>query len=433
MTNRPPVNSAPVSITGMGIVSSIGHNLAEFSQALAEGKSGIRRLSKTTTPPLPMSIGADITGFHFEEQLKAFPDLPESLIQSAQQLARRAPLTIQTSVIAALQAWQQAKLHDRQVQPERIGLVIAGHNTTQNYQYALYPDFQQNPEYLSPRYALQFMDSNQIGVLSALLNIQGEGFVTGGASASGNIGIIHGMRLIQTGVVDACLVVGVMADLSPMEIQGFYTIRALGGKQFHDQPDKACRPFDAQHEGFIPGQAAACLVLESTAQIEQGKVPSLADILGGAINLHASASTEPNLNGEAKAMTAALQQGGLAATQIDYINTHGSSSPLGDNVEIQAIEQVFGDHLANIRLNATKGLTGHCLYSAGVVEAIATAVQMQQGFIHANINLDQPIHKSAGFCGATAEHRPIHNAISNSFGFSGINTSLALQNPINRL
>ena len=425
-----PNASSSVQITGMGIVSSIGHNSTEFAHALAHGKSGIRTLSKKTTPPLAVNIGAEIGSFCFESMLDKFSDIPESLIEKARHIARRAPFTVQTSVISALQAWQQADLTNKPINPERIGLVISGHNTCQNYQYTLSSDFQHNPEYLSPRYALQFMDSNQLGVLSELFNIQGEGFVTGAASASGNVGVIQGMRLIQAGVVDACLVVGVVADLSPMEVQGFYTLGAMGGKHYHDQPEQACRPFDSSHEGFIQGQASACLVLESTASATHRKTPSLATVLGGAIKLHASASSEPNINGEVKAMNAALQQSGLTANQIDYLNTHGSSSPLGDNVEIQAIEQVFGTHFSNIWLNATKGLTGHCLYSAGIVEIIATAIQMQHGFIHANINLDNPIHKTAKFCGATAVQQPIHNAISNSFGFGGINTSIVLQNPI---
>jgi malonyl-ACP decarboxylase len=424
---RSPKSQSCVQITAMGIVSAIGHDIAEFSHSLAAGKSGIRRIERNTTPPLPVAIGAEIDGFCFEQMLEQFSDMPESLTQSALHIARRSPFTVQTSVISALQAWRQARLDESPLKPERIGLVIAGHNTTQNYQYSLCPDFRRNPEYLSPRYALQFMDSNQIGVLSEIFNIRGEGFVTGGASASGNVGIIHGTRLIQAGLVDACLVVGVVADLSPMEIQGFYTIGAMGGKQFHDQPEKACRPFDALHEGFIYGQASACLVLESATSADTRNVPGLANILGGAINLHATASSQPDIDGETKAMNAAMQQSGLAANEIDYVNTHGSSSPLGDSVEIQAIEQVFGDHFPRIRLNATKGLTGHCLNSAGVVETIATVVQMQQGFIHANINLENPINTRANFCGPTAVSQQIHTAMSNSFGFGGINTSMVLQ------
>lgn len=416
-----------VRITGMGIVSSIGHDVAAFGEALVAGTSGIRRLTRATTPPLAVPIGAEIEDFAFQTALRAVPDLPDALQDAAARGARRAPFTVQTSVIAALQAWRQAQLQDGAIPPERIALVIAGHNTTLNYQYGHYPEFRENPEYLSPRYAVQVMDSNQLGVLSEIFRLKGEGFVAGGASASGNVGVIQGARLIQAGLADACLVVGVAADLSPMEVQGFHVIGAMGGKAFRDQPEKACRPFDARHEGFIYGQAAACLVLEAGASAERRGIASLATILGGAIRLHATASPQPDLDGEAEAMRAALRHSAVAATDVDYLNTHGTSSPLGDRTEIAAIEQVFGAHFPNVWLNASKGLTGHCLNSAGVVEVIATVVQMRQGFIHPNANLDTPIHATARFCGAAAAREPIRVAMSNAFGFGGINTSIVLR------
>lgn len=425
MTGAPPL--PPVLITGMGIVSSIGHDVAAFGRSLAAGQSGIRRVTRTTVPPLAVPIGAEIEDFSFQAAVRAIPDLPDALREAAARGARRAPFTIQTSVVAALQAWGQARLDAGAMAPERIALVVAGHNTTQSYQYGLYPEFRDNPEYLSPRYAVQVMDSNQLGVLSEMLGIKGEGFVAGGASASGNVGIIQATRLIQAGLADACLVVGVAADLSPMEIQGFHVIGAMGGKKFRDQPEKACRPFDAQHEGFIYGQAAACLVLESGASAQRRGVAGLAAILGGAIRLHATASPQPDLDGEAEAMRAALRHGAVAATDVDYLNTHGTASPLGDSTEVAAIAQVFGAHFPKVWLNATKGLTGHCLNSAGVVEVIATVIQMRQGFIHPNANLEAPIHATARFSGATAVRQPIRVAMSNAFGFGGINTSIVLR------
>lgn len=411
----------------MGIVSSIGHDIAAFARSLAEGRSGVKRISRETSPALAVDIGAEIEDFDSATALARSPDLPGDLLQSATRVARRSPFAIQASVAGALQAWTQARLHASPVAPERLGLVIAGHNTTQSLQYALQPGFRRDPEYLSPRYALQHMDSDQLGVLSEILGIRGEGFVVGGASASGNIGAIHGARLIAGGLVDACLVVGVVADLSPMEVQAFHAIGALGGKAFRDQPAQACRPFDARHEGFLPGQAAACLVLESGASAERRGVPRLARWLGGAIALHASATSEPDAGGEVRAMREALRQSGLGPGDIDYVNTHGTSSPLGDRAEIEAIAQVFGEHFPRVWLNATKGLTGHCLHSAGVVEIVATVIQMQQGFLHANLNLEEPINAKARFCGTTAVPHAPRNVLSNSFGFGGINTCVALQ------
>jgi malonyl-ACP decarboxylase len=425
-TARRPLSAPPVRVTGMGIVSSIGHDVAAFGRSLLEGRSGIGRITRETVPPLVVKIGAEIADFSFPTMLREITALPDALKDAASRLARREPFTIQTSVIAACQAWRQAGLHGRGVSAERIALVIAGNNTTQNYAYGLNAGFQSQPEYLTPRYAVQFMDSHQIGVLSEIFGIQGEGCVAGGASASGNVGIIQGMRLIQTGLADTCLVVGVVADLSPMEMQGFHALGAMGGKQFREMPEKACRPFDAQHEGFIYGQAAACVVLEAGDVADARGAASLAEILGGAINLHATASPQPDVDGEARAMRGALLQSGLVPSDVAYMNTHGTSSPLGDVTEARAIEQVFGAHFPNVWLNATKGLTGHCLNSAGVVELIATVIQMREGSLHPNANLEKPIH-AGRFVGATAVRERVDVAMSNSFGFGGINTSIVLR------
>lgn len=421
-----------IAITGMGIVSSIGDGLSDFGAALESGKSGIRRMDGVSASGVSVDIAADIRDFSFMERLRQFQGMPDSMLNAARRLGRRAPFTIQTSIISALQAWQQAGLctepADRsRIDPDRIGLIIAGQNTTQNYQYALIPKFKATPEYLSPRYALEFMDSNQIGVLSELLGIQGEGFVVGGASATGNVGIIKGAQAISQGRLDICLVVGVLADLSPMDIQGFVNIGALGGKVFRDDPEKACRPFDVRHEGFIYGQAGAGIVLESRAGAARRGGPVHACLKGAAMNLDGNSSADPSVNGEVKAMLSALQQSGMRPEDIDYINTHGTSSPLGDKTEAAAINRAFKDCTSGPWLNATKGLTGHCLYSAGVVEVIATVVQMTKGFIHPNKNLETPIDSALKFCGSRAVRQPIATAISNSFGFGGINTSIVLK------
>ncbi|TAK73856.1 MAG: beta-ketoacyl-ACP synthase [Gammaproteobacteria bacterium] len=401
----------PIYCVGTGIISSIGANVQEFSNALKNGVSGISWLKGYENSELPMRIGAQIPDFSFTNI----------------KVARRSPFTIQTSVIAVVEAWHQARLSENQVEPERIGLVIAGQNTTQNYQYALHAKFIEHPEYLSPRYALQFLETDQVGVISEIFNIQGEGFVVGGASASGNVAIIKAQQLIQAGIVDVCLVVGVVADLSPMDIQGFYNIGAMGAREFKHQPEKASRPFDDKHEGFIYGQASGCLVLESASSMERRKITPNAELLGGSLCLAGNSTSEPNLAAEVKVMKTAIKQSHISSDRIDYLNAHGSSSPLGDQVEVEAIISVFGGNNKNLLINSTKGLIGHCLYSAGVVEAIATIVQMQNNFIHPNKNLENPISDSCQFSGGVSIDKKITYAMSNSFGFGGINTSIILK------
>ncbi len=416
-----------VGITGMGIVSSIGDDVSAFCNSLRNGESGIKQMASIKEPKLSVDIAAEIQNFSFLEFLNRFQNIPAEKLNNARRLGQRAPFAIQTSIISAIEAWHNARLFGLKLSSERMGLIVAGQNGTQNYQYDLIPKFRENPEYLSPRYALEFLETNQVGILSELFDIMGEGFVVGGASATGNVGIIKGYQSVLCGLVDVCLVVGIVADLSPMDIQGFINIGAMGGKKYANQPDKACRPFDTQHEGFIYGQACACVILESESSASKRGISFQAEIKGGSLNLDGNSSANPNVHGEEKAMISALKKTGLSASDVDYINTHGSSSPLGDKTEAEAIYNVFGNHTSNVWLNATKGLTGHCLYSAGMVEIIATVTQMREGFIHPNKNLEEAIHKDLKFCGAEAINHRIDVAMSNSFGFGGINTSVVLK------
>ncbi|NOX92983.1 MAG: beta-ketoacyl-ACP synthase [Gammaproteobacteria bacterium] len=417
-----------VAVIGMGIVCSIGNNVPDFQQSLKDGVSGITWLANRTGPKLSVDIGAEIKEFSFLDRLDHYSDLPAELLQKARRCAQRSPFSIQTSVLSALEAWQDSGMFARENNPERLGVIVTGESTTQNYRYGLHADFEADPEYLSPRYALQFLDSNQVGVLSEILTIKGEGFVVGGASASGNVGIIKAVQLIQSGIVDTCLVTGVVADLSPIELQGFVNIGAMVRENKFQTPDKASRPFDAQHAGFVYGQASACVVLQSCDVATKGKALVRAKILGAAMNLDGVSTTEPNVAGEAGAMKAALHRAGISASDIHYLNAHGSSSPLGDNTEVEAIKQVFADHVSKLWVNSTKGLTGHCLYSAGVVELIASVLQMEGEFIHPNKNLEDPIDDDLRFSGAMFERDRIEFAMSNSFGFGGINSSIVFQN-----
>ncbi|WP_046744435.1 beta-ketoacyl synthase N-terminal-like domain-containing protein [Kordia zhangzhouensis] len=422
------LQKSTINITGMGIVSAIGDTINTFTNSLQQGISGIHATHPKLEPKLSVQIAAEVRDFSFREKLQNIPNIPEEKLAKAKRLGQRAPFVIQSTILAALQAWSAANLFEKKLASERIGLVVAGQNSTQKYQYDLLSQFKEDPEYLSPRYALEFLETNQVGVLSELFEIEGEGVVVGGASATGNVGIIKGYQLLELGIVDACLIVGVPADLSPMDIQGFINIGAMGGKKYNQQPSLACRPFDEEHEGFIYGQASASIILETQQSIEKRNVASLAEVVGYGYNLDKNSSANPNLEGEEKAMRAALQKAAISLEDINYINTHGSSSPLGDKTEAEAIYNVFSNQISHLYLNATKGLTGHCLYTAGMVEAIATVVQMQHNFLHPNMNLETPIRKDIQFCGKTAMHYTIHTALSNSFGFGGINTSIALRN-----
>lgn len=418
-----------IMISGMGIQCAIADNVETFAQSLKDGRVGVAAIPDEQRVDSTVGIAAILEQFVLQEQLAKLMELPSSLKLQAEQLARRSPRPIQTSIICALQAWQHARLYESSPPTDRIGLVVACDNASQRYQYDMVQKCAINPEYVSPRYALHALSTDHVGVISELLKVHGEGFAVGGASASGNVALLKASQIIQLGIVDACIVIGALSDLSPLSLQGFYNIGAMGGKHFKDSPKEACRPFDTSHEGFIYGQGCACIILEADDSIKKRGISPLAEFLGGVILLDGHALAAPNEAGEAKSMTRCLDVAGLQSGDVDYINAHGSSSPLGDRTEISAIKRVFSKNLDKVWINSTKGLTGHCLFSAGVVEAIACIVQMQHEFIHPNINLHHKIDHTCLFAPDTAISAALNIVMSNSFGFGGINSSILLKRP----
>jgi malonyl-ACP decarboxylase len=416
-----------ILVTGIGVVTSLGLDCARFSESLKQAKSGIGFLKPVSEHGGQEIIAAELPEIRLNDILQSKQDFDGDIVAKAQECSSRVPSCMKSSICSSLEAWHHAGLHERPIPEERVGIVVAGHNLTGNYQFGLMEKFLKSPEYLSPWFAIHNLDSDHVGILSEIFSIHGEGFAVGDASASGNVGIIKALQLLELGYLDACLVVGAQADLSPMELQGYRNIGAYGGKQFADRPEGACRPFDRDHEGFIYGQGSGCLVLETHESAMRRGVLPLAEIVGGAIVLAGNRLSDPSETGEICAMRLALERAQVEPHEVQYINAHGTSSPLGDDVEVKAIKEVFQSHLPDVWINSTKGLTGHCLYSAGVIEAIATIIQMREGFVHGNANLNNPIDDECHFCSAQSTSANISTALSNSFGFGGVNTSIILK------
>ncbi len=413
-------------VTGIGVLTSAGKGVEAFSDALRRGRSGI-----TGSDEDGLGVAGRLAGFDFESSLSAF-SLPEPVKARALRAGGKAPRSAQASLVTAMEAWQSfggGEIYP----PQQVNLLIAGNNINQGYQRGIAAKFDVDPGYVPASYALHYMDTDQVGVLSEVLGIRGEGFTVGGGSASGNVGILQAHRQIKHGLCQACIVVGAMADLSPVELQAFRHAGALGGKRFAAQPEKACRPFDADREGVIYGQGSACLILESARGAHERGAYIWGQIGGGAVCLEGNRSSDPSIGGEVRAMRQALQDAGHETEDVDYVNAHATSSVLGDAVEAKALKDVFDARLDRVSINATKGLTGHCLYAAGVVEAIATLIQMKGGFLHANTNLENPVDDECRFIRLTAETKQSELALSNAFGFGGINTSVVIRNyPYNK-
>lgn len=411
------------SITGLGIVCSVGHDVGELTAALRRSACGVdfrQRLAPSVEGVL--RIGAEIRGFSFEGAVERVAGRDAGLRARALRIGRRAPLALQTAIAAALEAWVGAGLNDADVAPERVSILIAGSNLAQEYVFKAHAEYGQDPTFISPRFALEFLDTNHLGAISELLNATGDGCSVGGASASGAVALVRASQLLRLGSCDICVVVAPMLELSILELHALANSGALCRK-FADAPAAACRPFDQQHCGFVYGEASGCMVLERGELSERRTYGYLR---GGSVRLDATASTKPSARGEARAMRSALEDACLDVRDIDYVNAHGTSSPLGDKTEVEAFKNALGAHVAQVDINSTKGLLGHCLTSAGLVEAIATTLQMQHGFVHANLNLNDPIDDECGFVRGAAKERRMRYAISNSFGFGGINASVVI-------
>jgi malonyl-ACP decarboxylase len=415
-----------VLVTGMGIICSIADNAASFSKALRQGQSGIECIpcAGENRP----TFSAEIRNFDFLNALKRRETLPVQLLISAQRAGVRSSFALQAGIVAALEAWETADLHRTPIPEDHVGVVVAGNNLTGKHACSLYPKFLKNPAHLPGSSALRLQDTDHVGVLTEIFRIRGEGYTVGGASASGNIGIINACRLIELGAVDACLVVGALTDLSSLEKQAYFNIGAMVAQQSGD-PKLVCRPFDEEHKGFAYGQGSACLVLESENSVQRRKARVLAELMGYDLKLDANSSSDPCEEGEVLVMKNAIRRAALDPDDIAYVNAHGTGAPLGDSTELRALRRALGRSFTRTWVNATKSLTGHCLCAAAVIEAVATIVQMAGNFVHPNINLSRAIDPDCRLVGAQPEAAKIDFALSNSFGFGGFNTSIVLASP----
>jgi len=260
---------------------------------------------------------------------------------------------------------------------------------------------------------------------SELLEARGPAFTVGGACASGNLAMMAGLDLLRAGRADAVVVSGSPIELEPLALHGWALLDALSFHSFNDAPERASRPFDRLREGFVPSEGAGALVLETLDSARRRGAAIHAEVLGASSVSDACRLTKPDLDGQRRAMELALADAAVTPSDIDYVNAHATSTPLGDAVEVAAIKTVFGERAREIPVNSTKSMTGHCLCAAGVIELIATIVQMQRGFVHPTINQEEPDPAlDLDFVPNRAREARIVRAMSNSFGFGGLNSSV---------
>lgn len=415
------ITATLAAITGMGVVTPVATGIIPFTAALQAGSSHFSILEvEHQEQQLQFPVAA--APFALQEQIAGL-GVTDEMIKKIKRL-RNISTSIEYGVYSALEAWQAAGLDKHVMDPERIAMVAAGTNTQQATQYAVYEKYNSKLQFINPVYALNFFDTDLVGVLSELLTIKGEGQVSGAASASGNMAVIQGARLISSGEYDVVMVVAPLMDLSIFEYQALTAIGAMASVKPGTNPAAICRPFDTAHAGFVYGRSAGCLILEAPAHAAKRGQAVYGSIAGYGLCMDANRNPNPSAAGEQRAMENAMRHAKISPAQIDYVNTHGTASPTGDEIEVAAL---LAAGLENVKANSTKSLIGHGLSAAGLVECIAALIQLKEGFLHPSLNLQQPVAGNIQWITGHAQTAGLQYAINNSFGFGGINTSIILK------
>ncbi len=403
-----------VGASGYGAVTCAGIGVPQLRSALAEGLDFERR--RLWSPGIPAAPICALPDIDLVKGLQVIPLEPQ-IKASIARAGHRAALNIRAALLAVAEAWANAKLHTLPVKRDRIGLVIAGSNLTQLEHARLYG----GKGGAKSSWAMQFMDTNHVGVISEAFDILGEGFSVGGASASGNVALAQGKRLIESGAAEVCVVVGAMMSLSLLEYEAFQNAGAMAVP--NDEAERCNRPLDVGARGFVVGEGAGCIVLETIESSSRRGHLSQAILAGTSICLHAHRFGSPSVEGEVRAIELALSSAGMRADAIDYVSAHATGTPMGDAVEVAALSGVFPEGNRPY-INSTKSIIGHTLTAAGVLESICVLIQLNERWVHGTANLKKPISSQFDIPDRKIVPTRLNVALSNSFGFGGINSSV---------
>lgn len=397
-------SGAPV-VTGIGVATGYGYGKPALRQGLFD-PTNVFRVMKRTGRQIPgrasMFIGVE---------------LPEPPVLLSRRQERTTGLVGRVAVAVLDEAWREARL--QHFDPERIGLVVAGSNLQARETYLAQQVHAEPPHFISPHLGYTFFDTDVCGLCTSFYGIKGFSCTVGGASASGGVAILYAAEAVRLGRVDACIVLGALQDLSCLELHALKAMGALGPRRSGYGPEDGCRPFDRGRDGFVFGEACAAVVLCRSNLAAH--IDTYGRVIGGAHVADGQRGPEPSLAGEVRAIRLALGTAGLTADQIDYVNAHGTGTPLGDDTEVRTYHEVG---LTRARINATKSIIGHGICAAGVVELAATLIQMRDGLLHATRNLEEPIDPVLHWVMGKPERFVVRNALTLSFGFGGIDTAI---------
>ena len=407
-----------VVITGMGTINALGNNVASFWTGICEGRCGVKTITRFDPTGLPCRIAAEVPDF------KGTDYLDHKLVQ-------RTALFSQFALIAAEEAWKDARLDTNPTEDaERISVIlgtgIGGLDVDTEAQKRL---FEKGPGRIPAMTIPKMIANEAAGNVSMHLGIKGMAHTIVTACASGTDAIGHALSAIQSGRAEVVLTGGTEGSITQFGIGGFCALKALS-TSFNDTPEKASRPFDKDRDGFVMGEGAGILILEEFDHAKKRGATIYAELAGFGATADAYHLTAPDPEGEgaSRAIKLALLDAEMQPEEIDYINAHGTATPTNDPVETAAIKRVFGEHAYKLKVSSTKGATGHCLGSAGAIEAILCVEAIRNGFFPATLNLDEPDPQcDLDYVPKIGQPGMIRAAISTSLGFGGHNSVLAIK------
>ena len=405
-------------ITGMGIISPLGLDVASTWDGIINGRSGVDFITAFDSEGFDTRFAAEVKGFD-----------PENYLD--RKSARRMDRFAQFAAVAAQQACHQAGLERGSVDPYRVGVIIGsgiGGIGTLSQQHEILLD--RGPKRVSPFLIPMMLGDMASAQVSMVTGSMGANYCAVSSCSSGADALGQGWAMIRRGQEDIVLAGGSEAPLVPVAVAGFNALRALS--RFNEDPPKASRPFDIHRDGFVMGEGAAVLVLESEESANRRGVAPLAEILGYAATSDAYHLTEPMASGEsaARAMSKAMEEAGVDPSEVDYINAHGTSTPLNDRHETMAIKVALGEDAYRVPLSSTKSMTGHLLGSGGSLEACFCVLAMENSIIPPTINLTDPDPDcDLDYTPNEARSKELNITLSNSFGFGGHNSVLVFGKP----
>lgn len=399
----------------MGVITSLGADLDTFWDNLMSGKSGISTVDTFDVSEYTTKIAAAVKDFDPEARF-------------GRKEARKMDRFVQFAVAAGEDALKDSGLViGEDIDAERIGVSvgsgIGGLGTWEDNHNLL---LEKGPKRVSPFFIPMMIANMGSGQLSISLGAKGPNTTTVTACATGSHSIGESFRLIQRGDADAMICGGSEATIRPTGMAGFCAMRAMSTR--NEEPEKASRPFDIDRDGFVMGEGAGILILESLEHAEKRGAKIYAEVIGYGLSADAHHMTEPDPDGAARCIKMAIRDAGIAPEEIDYINAHGTSTPVGDKSETSAVKKALGDHAYKVAISSTKSMTGHLLGAAGGVEAIICGLSLQKGMIAPTINLDNPDPEcDLDYVPNVPRKADLNIVMSNSFGFGGHNATVILK------